>query len=206
MNPADQTNELRPILDASDQRIEHALDTLGQAERDAAPASLEARAYGASIEALQAAAVAGPVTAESTPHAIRHPAGRTPAIAGRITPSAGGTGAGQSRRRIAIAAGLGALACVTALWLALRDGSASSNGSGPARRLADSTPAAPTELIPASDPDAELEAMFLASSLVSTGIDDEIESISASAASLGLSLTDPIGGEWSDPLWTGDSL
>lgn len=186
MNPTNHTNDPRPVLDDSDHRIERALDALGQSERDAAPTSLESRAFAASIESLRAA---------------NAPPG---AIAGRIAPNAARGAASQSRRRFAIAAGLGAMVCAGGLWLALRGNSASPSGFDTGPRVARSTPSQPADT--GLSTDAELEAMLLASSMLATGMDDEIESISASAASLGLSLTDPIGDQWSDPLWTGESL
>ncbi len=135
---------------------------------------------------------------EIEPRLLRHAAGRA------------ARRAGQSRRRIAIAAGLGAVACVTAAWLALRGATGGGPIAPPDRAIAHdggspgsisgATGAAP------ENADVELEAMFLASSLLSGGMDEELASISAQAASVGLGLTDPVGSEWSESLMSGESL
>lgn len=193
-NP-NHTDDHRTSLDASDRRLERALDTLAQSERDAAPASLESSIYDATIATLRASIT-------SPAEHIHHDAGRHARVIARISPAR----ASQSRFRFAIAAGLGAMVCAGALWLALSGTPSITPSTTP--RLADSsrTNNLGEPAISTIDPDAEVDAMFLASSLFTTGLDDEIDSISASAATLGVSLTDPMGTDWSDPLWSGESL
>ena len=150
-----------PTPDPADLALEHALDALARAEADAAPAGFEQRIADATAPLLRAGAPA-PLPFTQTIH----------------TP--GSRRASHVRLRWAIAAGLGATACVTA-WLAMR---------GPTTTTQQPIALEPTTTI--SDPQAELDAMLLASSLFTTDLDQEIESIATSAATLGLALTDPL--------------
>lgn len=196
------SHEPRLSLALEHEAIERALDALGQADRASMPPGFEERIAASSVSVLAAHAAAptvGPVpSSEESSLRLRHPAGRVPRQAG------------QSRRRYAIAAGLGAIACATATWLALR------GQSGPVQTpqdpVAQGAPAPDGSAIalngPAidTDSDTEFQAMLLASSLLGDGLDQELASISADAASLGLDLTDPVGGQWSDSEWSGESL
>ncbi len=193
----------RQSLDDGEALVERGLDALGEHERASAPEGLEARVLAGSLAGLRAGACevgTGMVAQDGGVDAplLRHAAGRA------------ARRAGQSRRRIAIAAGLGAVACVTAAWLALRGATGGGPIAPPDRAIAHdggspgsisgATGAAP------ENADVELEAMFLASSLLSGGMDEELASISAQAASVGLGLTDPVGSEWSESLMSGESL
>lgn len=207
--------EPRLSLDADQERVERLLGALGDAERAAAPAGLEERVLSATAAALRDGAASGPASggAGIERRVIRHGSDRRERVLNAL-------GASQSRRRVAIAAGLGAMVCVAAAWLALRGPSGGPVDRGPgstgggeraiAQGPGDGASGGTSGVggVSASAAiDAEVEAMLMASSLLGGGFDREIAAISVDAATLGLDLADPIGGGWSaETLWSGESL
>lgn len=194
---ADHTRDTDNGQDPGAGPMHDALQALARAERGRATEGLESRVFGASVRALRASAVAHASSDDqgTIPFStIRH-AGRE--AQGVADTSGRARGAGHAGRRLAIAAGLGAMVCAAAAWLALRGGPAA---PGPDPRIAQAPSAG------GLDADADLDAMFLAARLLTGGIDEEIALIQAEAATLGLGLADPITAGWSDAFWAGESL
>lgn len=188
--------DLEPRLsrDHEQASAERAMDALGAAERADMPPGLEDRVFAS--------------TAGTIGGAVRHAGGRD---SGRGWRSA--MGAGQRRGRVAVAAGLGAIVCLTAAWLALRGPNSGGGAQTPPIAEAGRSDAAPGLGTPSdvASIDLEVDAMFAASTLLGTGLDEEIALIGVEAASLGLDLADPItsdglGGGLRRGTWSGESL
>jgi hypothetical protein len=181
------------VLTDEEARIERAIDSLGSRERDIAPAEIGDRVFAASVAALR------DTRAGSARVSIRHPAATERARGGR---------ARRARARgLALIAGAAAIACGAVVWLAFRPLAGDSGdpaGPGPAlagreggteQGIGDDVARGPGHVASAHDSvHEEVEALFAASTMLDTGLDDEIAAIRLDAASLGLDLADPLAG------------
>ena len=161
--------------------LSEALDALGAAERAGSPRGLEERVSAATVPLVRTHAEAvgegmsGGAGAGAS-EGVRHPGGRRIGSRRHARPGP---------RRLAIALGLGAVVGVAA-WLTLGLPSSQSQPHVDPGPIAGGTNAA-------DDAAAEFEAMLAASSLIG-GFDDRLDELTLATASLGLTLTDPLGG------------
>ncbi|MCA9288583.1 MAG: hypothetical protein KDA05_08360 [Phycisphaerales bacterium] len=153
------------------------LDALGVAARAGSPRGLEERVAKATLPLLREGVEslgegASLVSGAGASEGVRHTGGRRVGSRRHARPGP---------RRLAIALGLGAVVGVAA-WLTL---SLPTGQSGPR--------VDPAPIASAPDAAAEFEAMLAASSLIG-GFDDRLDELTLAAASVGLTLTDPLGG------------
>ncbi|MEZ6234533.1 MAG: hypothetical protein R3B68_10125 [Phycisphaerales bacterium] len=161
--------------------LSDALDTLGAAERAGSPRGLEERVASSTLPLLRSGTgsigegASGGVGAGAS-EGVRHPGGRRDGPRRHARPGP---------RRLAIALGLGAVVGVAA-WLTL------GLPSGQSQPRVDPVPIAGGNDV-VDDAAAEFEAMLAASSLIG-GFDDRLDELTLATASVGLTLTDPLGG------------